>query len=144
MHAIVCRVKKGEQKEMKVQAQCTQTMTHPIKSFIDKDYAFSEWQLKQRALQLSRIIKSQTKSVQTVNHSHFRASIGVQCKPDKTKETNTKKDAGCVHERPLNYHLGLRGTANYRQLNLTSSVQGTQCKISLSADKPCFQKQFRP
>ncbi|KAL0269905.1 UNVERIFIED_CONTAM: hypothetical protein PYX00_007487 [Menopon gallinae] len=136
-------VKESEQNEVKVQSECVQTVTHPVLTRIDRLYTFSEWQLKERALQLSRLIKCQTKSVQTIAHSNFRASIGIQCSPDKSKETNTMKDAACVHERPLNYQWGLRGSRNFQNLTLTQSIGESYYRILPSGNKPCLE-QFCP
>lgn len=102
-----------------------QTVTHPIERFWDKDYTYSEWELKKRALALSRLIKCVTKSVQTTNRSHFRASIGITVAPDKNKEVQTKKDNYCVHPTISTYLYGLRGhTENkFKVLTLTRPLE---------------------
>lgn len=63
-----------------------QTDVHPIESYIDPDYAWSEWELKKKAVQLARLTRCVTKSQQTQD-SGFRATKGVQSVSTKTKAT---------------------------------------------------------
>lgn len=86
-----------------------QTELHPVKSHKDKDYTFSVWELRFRALKLSRTVKSGTKSLQTVNHSSFRGSAGIQTAPDKDRISETTQDSGSVLRAPSRYIWGLRG-----------------------------------
>lgn len=48
-----------------------QTPTHFVEKHIDKDYEFSEWALRRRALQLAGLRTKATHSTQT-SKSHFR------------------------------------------------------------------------
>ena len=86
-----------------------QTEIHPIKKHYDKDYTFSIWELKRRALQLSRITKCETKSLQTVNHSSLRGSLGIQTAQNKDRISQTTKEAGSLGLPTSRYIWGLRG-----------------------------------
>ncbi|KAK6621590.1 hypothetical protein RUM44_001397 [Polyplax serrata] len=125
-------------------AQSVQTLIHPIEKYWDKDYTFSEWELKKRALVLSRMAKCVTKSVQTSNHSHFRSSIGIYAAPDKDKEVQTKRDSSCVHPTIGTYLYGLRGHREnkFKVLTLTRPVEEI-CEriITLETVDPCRERQ---
>lgn len=137
------RMKKVGRKVSSV-AQSVQTLIHPIEKYWDKDYTFSEWELKKRALVLSRMAKCVTKSVQTSNHSHFRSSIGIYAAPDKDKEVQTKRDSSCVHPTIGTYLYGLRGHREnkFKVLTLTRPVEEI-CEriITLETVDPCRERQ---
>lgn len=48
-----------------------QTEIHPIESHIDRNYTWSEWELKQRSVKLAKLVVKSTKSQQTI-FSNFR------------------------------------------------------------------------
>ncbi|EEB13409.1 conserved hypothetical protein [Pediculus humanus corporis] len=121
-------------KKVVIRTENTQTILHPIPKHWDKDYTFSEWELKKRALTLSRLIKCVTKSVQTVNHSHFRSSIGLTAAPDKDKDVQTMRDSSCVHSTISAYLYGLRGHKEnkFRTITLTRPVEEDCQRIIIS------------
>lgn len=89
-----------------------QTEIHPVESYICRDYTFSEWELKRRAIKLANLTKCFTKSQQTVSHSHFRANAAIQAQFPKTKCTQTKKDSSVNHPTISTYIHGIRGSGD--------------------------------
>lgn len=74
-----------------------QTDLHPVESYISKDYTFSEWELKRRAIKLASLTKCTTKSQQTISKTRFQPEVGVQMTPVSNKETQTRRDGSCNH-----------------------------------------------
>ncbi|CAK1594756.1 unnamed protein product [Parnassius mnemosyne] len=85
-----------------------QTETHPVDSYIEKNYTPDLWEWKRRACQLATIVNCRTHSTQT-NYSHLRSEIQCQTSELRDKGLQTKKDCG-VNTAPKNTFLwGLRG-----------------------------------
>ncbi|XP_012281391.1 cilia- and flagella-associated protein 206 [Orussus abietinus] len=94
--------------------QGVQTDLHPLPSNIDKNYTFSIWEYRRRALQLATICRSATTSTQT-NKSHFRSGVYVQVVPPKNEEVQTRRDNGTNTKKLLTFIYGLRGRRDDKQ-----------------------------
>ena len=72
--------------------------------------------------------------MQTVNHSHFRSSIGLTAAPDKDKDVQTMRDSSCVHSTISAYLYGLRGHKEnkFRTITLTRPVEEDCQRIIIS------------
>lgn len=70
-----------------------QTVVHPIKQSIDRNYVWNEWELKKQALKLADLIKKKTVSTQTYL-SHFRRENDSQIYPLVNKKMNTMHEKG--------------------------------------------------
>ncbi|CAG5020865.1 unnamed protein product [Parnassius apollo] len=85
-----------------------QTETHPVDSYIEKNYTSDLWEWKRRACQLATIVNCRTHSTQT-DYSHLRSEIQCQTVELRDKGLQTIKDCG-VNTAPKNTFLwGLRG-----------------------------------
>ncbi|XP_047525854.1 cilia- and flagella-associated protein 206 [Pieris napi] len=98
----------------KVSDKDIQTETHPVDSYIEKNYTWDLWEWKRRACQWANIVKCQTHSTQT-NYSHMRSEIHCQTVEPRHKCLQTKQDCG-VNTNPNEVFLwGLRGQLGYGQ-----------------------------
>ncbi|XP_045489777.1 cilia- and flagella-associated protein 206 [Pieris rapae] len=92
----------------KVSDKDIQTETHPVDSYIEKNYTWDLWEWKRRACQWANIVKCQTHSTQT-NYSHLRSETHCQTVEPRDKCLQTKQDCG-VNTTPNEVFLwGLRG-----------------------------------
>lgn len=66
-----------------------QTELHPLTEYVETDYAFSIWELKRRALQLSRTVKCATKSMQTADFLGLSAVYGIRKFVDSTSSQSS-------------------------------------------------------
>ncbi|XP_069694872.1 cilia- and flagella-associated protein 206 [Periplaneta americana] len=95
-----------------------QTELHPIPSYIDPTYRWNEWDLKREAIKLANIVKSRTKSVQTLRSWH-KLSIGLQVKPLKSQGVQTVRDSSSNVPTLQNFIYGLRGRRDDKQFVMT-------------------------
>ncbi|XP_075210141.1 cilia- and flagella-associated protein 206 [Lycorma delicatula] len=86
----------------------TQTLLHPVESYIDPNYSWDVWELKRKAVQLANICKRKTHSTQT-NKSHMRNTFGTQTYTLKDNSTQTKEDNKTIMPKLSNFIFGLRG-----------------------------------
>ncbi|KOC59228.1 UPF0704 protein C6orf165 like protein [Habropoda laboriosa] len=96
------------------QHQMVQTDVHILPSFIDKEYNWNIWELRNRALQLASLSKRVTHSTQTYK-SNFRYGIYVQAAPPRDKEVQTRRDNYTNTKKLLTYIFGLRGRRDDNQ-----------------------------
>jgi hypothetical protein len=88
----------------------TGTPTHFVESHIVPTYAFSEWELRRRALQAANLHKCATHSTQT-DRSHFRRDTETQVWARRDAEAQTGVDAGTNPIHRKTFVVGLRGGA---------------------------------
>jgi len=86
----------------------TQTDTHVVSSFIDKQYEWNEWALRRRALLLTNLRTKRTHSTQTAD-SHFRRDNATQHYHTQNNDAQTARSAGTMPRKESNYVTGLRG-----------------------------------
>ncbi|CAH2059014.1 unnamed protein product, partial [Iphiclides podalirius] len=85
-----------------------QTDTHPLESYIEKNYSSDLWEWKRRACQWASIVNCRTHSTQT-EHSHMRSEVQCQTVHHRDKGLQTNKECG-VNTIPRNTYLwALRG-----------------------------------
>nr|XP_046475202.1 cilia- and flagella-associated protein 206-like [Neodiprion pinetum] len=94
--------------------QEVQTVLHPLESNIVKDYTFSTWEYRRRALQLASICQRATHSTQTYK-SHFRSSVYTHAAPPRDREVQTMRDNYANTTRLKNFIYGLRGKRGDQQ-----------------------------
>ncbi|KPI93665.1 UPF0704 protein C6orf165-like [Papilio xuthus] len=94
--------------KIKVSDKDIQTETHPMDSYIEKNYTSDLWEWKRRACQWANIVNCRTHSTQTI-YSHLRSEIQCQTVDMRDKELQTKKESG-INTITKNVFLwGLRG-----------------------------------
>lgn len=87
-----------------------QTEVHPIKSYIDKNYHWNQWELIRRKKILKGLENKRTKGAQT-NTSHFRRENDAQTYAMRDKSEQTMVETGTSMPRQVRYVAGLRGDA---------------------------------
>lgn len=97
-----------------------QTDTHPIESYIDHQYEFSEWKLRQHALKIADLRNRRTHSTQT-HISRFRKEQQTQVYLPKEVSTQTGIEKGINPIKSVRYIRGLRGDPNSKMsiVNMT-------------------------
>ncbi|XP_072933478.1 cilia- and flagella-associated protein 206 [Epargyreus clarus] len=101
----------------KLQDKDIQTETHPIDSYIEKNYSWDLWEWKRRACQWATIVNCRTHSTQT-NLSHFKSEIQCQTVEPRNKCLQTNKDVG-INTIPRKVFIwGLRGQIGDGQHNM--------------------------
>ncbi|XP_024936316.1 cilia- and flagella-associated protein 206 isoform X2 [Cephus cinctus] len=98
--------------------QGIQTELHVVPFRVDKDYTFSIWEYRRRAIQLANISQCRTSSTQTYK-SHFRSGVYVQAAAPRDKEVQTRKDNCTNTINEETFIFGLRGRRNDTQRVLT-------------------------
>ncbi|CAH8568147.1 unnamed protein product [Schistosoma turkestanicum] len=86
----------------------TQTLLHPIETYIDKNYHWNEWELRKNALKLVNLRKKATDSVQTIL-SNWKRDNATQVYLMKETGTTTKEDGYTQVPKPSVFIHGLRG-----------------------------------
>jgi len=86
----------------------TETPTHFVERYIDVNYHWNEWELRRRALKISKLKKCLTTSQQT-DESHFRRDNDSQVYLPRIKGTQTKREKGTNPPTKTSYIAGLRG-----------------------------------
>lgn len=113
----------------------SQTDTHPVASFIDKNYEWNEWALRRRALMLTNLRTKKTHSTQTAD-SHFRRDNETQHYPQRDNVTNTATSTGTAPRKESNYITGLRGHPDEKMhvvsLTAIASLSPTICGDSIA------------
>ncbi len=84
-----------------------ETPTHFVEKHIEPNYAWNEWDLRKKALQMANIRKKVTVSIQT-ELSNFRIDNETQVWLPKESSTNTGINASTNTELPKTYIAGLR------------------------------------
>ncbi|KAL9658582.1 hypothetical protein ABK040_006119 [Willaertia magna] len=87
-----------------------QTEVHPVESYIDTKYEFSQWKLRRNAVKAADLRDKKDNKTQTLQ-SHFRRDNDTQVYLKKEKTTQTPKDAGTNPMKHVRYIKGLRGKA---------------------------------
>ncbi len=103
-----------------------QTDTHPVASFIDKNYEWNEWALRRRALMLTNLRTKKTHSTQTAD-SHFRRDNETQHYPQRDNVTNTATSTGTAPRKESNYVTGLRGHPDEKMHVVRSTLVSVYC-----------------
>ncbi|KAF0971625.1 hypothetical protein FDP41_009848 [Naegleria fowleri] len=85
-----------------------QTETHPIESYIDPKYEFSQWKLRKNVVQAADLRNKKDSKAQTIQ-SHFRRDNDCQVYLKKEKDTQTPKETGTNPTKHTRYIKGLRG-----------------------------------
>ncbi|KAH8868919.1 Cilia- and flagella-associated protein [Schistosoma japonicum] len=109
----------------------TQTVLHPIESYIDKNYQWNEWELRKNALKLANLRKKATTSVQTIL-SNWRRDNATQVYLMKDSSSATKEDSYTQVPKPSVFIHGLRGCGAISSApNATNAVnnQGKWTKL---------------
>ncbi len=86
----------------------TATPTHFTDRYVDPRYAFSQWTLRRRALQMARLRGCTTTSAQT-DASHFRRDNDAQAAPPTTEGTQTNTSVGVATDKERPQVLRVRG-----------------------------------
>eukprot|EP00026_Physarum_polycephalum_P003139 Phypoly_transcript_03148.p1 GENE.Phypoly_transcript_03148~~Phypoly_transcript_03148.p1 ORF type:complete len:618 (+),score=99.88 Phypoly_transcript_03148:604-2457(+) len=102
------RIKTSASTELLKRDSGTQTDTHPIPSYIDRNYCWNEWELRRNAIKLVELRYKATHSTQTKN-SHFRRDSATQHYAPKENDTQTGISTGTSPTINKNYITGLRG-----------------------------------
>ncbi|GMH41269.1 hypothetical protein BSKO_09179 [Bryopsis sp. KO-2023] len=101
---------------LKEPLQCcsgTQTPTHFVETYIDKEYEWNVWALRRRALSLADLRGKATHSCQT-NLSHFKRESQVQVWKPKQASTQTHSNKAQTMPKNLRYIAGLRGAPDVK------------------------------
>ncbi|KAG2375043.1 hypothetical protein C9374_010047 [Naegleria lovaniensis] len=85
-----------------------QTETHPVESYIDPKYEFSQWKLRKNVVQAADLRNKKDSKAQTIQ-SHFRRDNDCQVYLKKEKDTQTPKETGTNPIKHTRYIKGLRG-----------------------------------
>jgi len=109
-------------KQPRLQADAdTQTDTHIMAPYIDKEYEWNEWEMRRKALKLANLRRYVTHSTQTV-FSNYKRENETQVYLPKDNEAQTKTDnATSVPNLKVYYH-GLRGVTEpgqFKQVDIT-------------------------
>ncbi|XP_032523638.2 cilia- and flagella-associated protein 206-like [Danaus plexippus] len=121
-----------------------QTETHPIESYIEKNYSWNLWEWKRRACQWSSIVNCKTHSTQT-HYSHLRSEVHCQTFQPRDKNMQTKKDSGVNTDPNKVFLWGLRGQIGYGQhaleLNKMADSEKQKARVISVCSWPCVSKE---
>ncbi|KAJ6640303.1 Cilia- and flagella-associated protein 206 [Pseudolycoriella hygida] len=78
----------------------TQTETHPVPTYIDRNYHWNVWDLRRKAMSLSHLMKCETNSTQT-NISYGRFHSKTQTYSLKDGETQTRCNRATNMSKPM-------------------------------------------
>jgi hypothetical protein len=105
---IPVKAKVPEPPNAKYRTMGTETILHPIESYIDRTYHWNQWELMKRKKILKGLENKRTRSTQTFG-SHFRRESEAQAFELRDKNEQTRVESGVDMPRTVRYIAGLRG-----------------------------------
>lgn len=95
-------------KDSKYRDAESETVLHPIESYIDRTYHWNQWELMNRKRIVKGLKNKTSHSVQT-DISHYRRNETFQTTEWAEKNEQTRVDTGTTMPRNVRYLAGLRG-----------------------------------
>jgi hypothetical protein len=105
---IPVRAKRPEPPNIKYRDLGTETLLHPIESYIDRTYHWNQWELMKRKKILKGLENKRTRSAQT-DLSHYKGESCSQTFDRREKNEQTRVDSGADVPRTVRFLAGLRG-----------------------------------